>query len=146
MKIKDNYPEAVSLLSQIDVQEGNSDVAARRLEEFLSVYPQYADAGLYFQLGYLKYQSKLYDQAVQALGQAVSLVPNFSNAKYFLGLSLRALGDRQGALQQFKDIASFNPDNQEIKQLIANLQSGQALSEPDTSSATSSSATSTKKK
>ncbi|MFA6476569.1 MAG: hypothetical protein WCV68_04135 [Candidatus Paceibacterota bacterium] len=143
LKIKDNYPQAVSLLSQIDIQEGNPDVAARRLEQFLSVYPQYADAGLYFQLGYLKYKSSLYSQAVQALGRAVSLVPNFANAKYFLGLSLKSLGDRQGALSQFEDIARFNPDNQEIKQLVSSLRSGIPLPTEETASSTT--ATTTKK-
>lgn len=143
LKIKDNYSQAVSLLSQIDVQEGNSDVAARRLEEFLSIYPQYADAGLYFQLGYLKYKSNLYQQAALALGRAISLVPNFANAKYFLGLSLIELGDRAGALQQFEDIARFNPNNQEVKQYVEDLKSGGSLPKNDTSSTTT--ATTTKK-
>lgn len=143
LKVKDNYSQAVSLLSQIDVQEGNSDVAARRLEEFLSVYPQYADASLYFQLGYLKYESKLYQQATLALGRAISLVPNFSNAKYFLGLSLIELGDRAGALQQFEDIARFNPDNQEIKQFVLDLKGGRSLPINNTTSTTT--ATTTKK-
>lgn len=142
LAIKDNYPQAVSLLSQIDVQEGNPDVAARRLEQFLSVYPQYADAELYFQLGYLKYKSSLYSQAVQALGRAVSLVPNFANAKYFLGLSLSSLGDRQGALSQFEDIARFNPDNQEVKQLISGLRGGGDIIPKEAASST---ATTTKK-
>lgn len=137
LEVKSNYPQAVSLLSQIDVQEGNSDVAARRLEEFLSVYPQYADASLYFQLGYLKYKSGLYDQAVLALGRAVSLVPNFANAKYFLGLSLIEVGDDKGALQQFKDIALFNPDNEEIKRFISELSIGGSIIKKEETSATS---------
>ncbi|HRZ30185.1 MAG TPA: tetratricopeptide repeat protein [Candidatus Paceibacterota bacterium] len=137
LAVKSNYPQAVLLLSQIDVQEGNSDVAARRLEEFLSVYPQYADASLYFQLGYLKYKNDLYDQAILALGRAVSLVPNFANAKYFLGLSLREIGDKKGALQQFEDISLFNPDNEEIKQLITDLKEGRAPVEEKEETATS---------
>ena len=136
LKIKDNYTQAVSLLSQIDEQEGNSDIASRRLEEFLSSYPQYADAGLYLQLGYLKYKSGLYSQAITVLNRAVSLVPNFSNAKYFLGLSLSQVGDRAGALQQFQDIARFNPDNQEIKRLISNLMSGQPTDPKATTTST----------
>jgi tetratricopeptide (TPR) repeat protein len=145
LQVKSNYPQAVSLLSQIDVQEGNSDIAARRLEEFLSVYPQYADASLYFQLGYLKYESKLYDQAILALGRAVSLVPNFANAKYFLGLSLSKTGDDKGALQQFEDIALFNPDNEEIKKLIANLKEGQPLVEEKEEATATTTATTTER-
>lgn len=144
LKIKGNYPQAVSLLSQIDAQEGNSDIAARRMEEFLSVYPQYADASLYFQLGYLKYKSGLYQQAAVVLGRAVSLAPNFANAKYFLGLSLSQMGDKEGALRQFQDIASFNPNNQEVKQLIANLQGGRSV--VSTTTATTTATTTIKKK
>lgn len=147
LKIKSNYPQAVSLLSQFDVREGNSDIAARRLEEFLSVYPQYADANLYYQLGTLKYKSGLYQSASLALGRAVSLMPNFANAKYFLGLSLSKMGNKEGALRQFQDVYSFNPDNQEVKQLIAKLQGGLPIEpEAETASTTSKATTTVKKK
>jgi len=133
LTLKNNYPQAVSLLSQIDTQEGNADIAIRRLQQFLATYPQYADAGLYFQLGYLEYKSGNYQAAAAALNQAVGLVPNFANAKYFLGLALRELGDQPGALQQFTDIQGFNQDNQEIRQLIYSLQSESAAKDSATS-------------
>lgn len=122
LAIKADYVPAVSLLSQIDAQEGNLDVATRRLEEFLIAYPQYNnDAGLYFQLGFLHYQRENYQEAVRALKKATAIIPNFSNAKYFLGLSYRHLGDRSQALEQFQDVARLNPDNQEVKQFIQEL-------------------------
>lgn len=142
LKVKGNYSQAISLLSQIDVQEGNTDIAVRRLEQFVGAYPDYADAGLYFQLGYLKYQANNYDEAVASLSRAVSLVPNFSNAKYFLAMSFKALGRRTEALQQFKDIAQFNPDNQEVKREIGRLQGVI----PEEEQATTTTATSTNKK
>jgi len=148
LDVKNNYPQAVSLLSQIDIQEGNPDIAARRLEKFLAVYPQFADSGLYFQLGYLKYKSGLYQPAAVALARAVTLTPNFANAKYFLGLSLNQLGDRLGALKQFQEIQKYNPDNQEINRLIGNLQTGQSINSETvaTNTATSTMKTTTKKK
>lgn len=122
LKVKGNYSQAISLLSQIDVEEGNTDIAIRRLEQFIGAYPDYSDAGLYFQLGYLQYQADNYNEAITSLGRAVSLVPNFSNAKYFLAMSLKAVGRRSEALQQFKDVAQFNPENQEVRREIGRLQ------------------------
>lgn len=143
LKMKNNYSQAVSLLSQIDIEEGNTDIATRRLEQFVAAYPQDALAGLYFQLGYLKYQAGLYNQAVSALGRATAQVPNYSNAKYFLGLSLKALGRREEALQQFKDIARSNQGNEEINYLISSLELGEVY-QPEPEATTT--ATTTKKK
>jgi tetratricopeptide (TPR) repeat protein len=122
---KNDYAPAISLLAQLDAEEGNLDVAARRLEEFLTTYPQYNDASLYFQLGFLKYQRENYKDASLALERAVAIVPNFSNAKYFLGLSYDHLGKKAEALKQFQDIAKLNPNNKEVRQIVNNLMSGQ---------------------
>ena len=121
LAVKNDYAPAVSLLSQLDAQEGNLDVAARRLEEFLGTYPQYSDASLYFQLGYLWYQRENYQGAIAALERAVAITPNFSNAKYFLGLSYDRMGNRTQALKQFQEIAKLNPNNKEVEQIINNL-------------------------
>ncbi len=126
LAVKNDYVPAISLLSQLDAQEGNLDVATRRLEEFLAVYPQYNDAGLYFQLGFFKYQSENYQDAISALTKAVTITPNFANAKYFLGLSYDRIGDKVQALKQFQEIAKFNPGNKEITQIVNNLLAGQA--------------------
>lgn len=119
LAIKGDYVPAISLLSQIDAEEGNLDVATRRLEEFLAAYPQVNDAGLYFQLGWLKYRRANYQGAISALTKAVMIVPNFSNAKYFLGLSYDQVGDRSEAIKQFQDIAKLNPGNKEVEQILA---------------------------
>ncbi len=130
LMVKNDYASAISLLSQLDVQEGNLDVAARRLEEFLANYPQTRDANPYFQLGFLKYQRENYLGAVPALERAVAIVPNFSNARYFLGLSYDRLGRKAEALKQFQEIAKSNPDNKEVEKIIGNLLAGRpALSE-----------------
>ena len=121
LAVKSDYAPAASLLAQLDVQEGNVDVAARHLEEFLTAYPQYNDSSLYFQLGFLRYQRANYQGAVDALLRAVAIVPNFSNAKYFLGLSYDRLGNKAEALKQFQEILKLNPGNKDILQLINNL-------------------------
>ena len=89
----------------------------------MGAYPQ-NDASLYFQLGYLKYQRNNYSSAIQALERAVSLVPNFSNARYFLGLSYEKIGNKTEALKQFQEIAKLNPGNKEVESVINNLLMG----------------------
>src|SRR5690606_42073919 len=60
------------------------------------------DPGLFFQLGLLKYNSDDFLGAARAFGQAVTLVPEYANAKYFLGLSLARLGETDLAIAQFR--------------------------------------------
>jgi len=80
---------------------------------------------LYFQLGFMRFQDQNYRQAATAFERVLTLSPNGlnANASYFLGLSYDALGRSAEALSQFKTIEQYNPDNQEIKRIIRNIQS-----------------------
>ena len=82
------------------------------------------NAGLYFQLGILYFNLPDYTKASQALAQAVQIIPDYANARYFLGLSLARTGDKAGATAQFEAIQKTNPDNAEIKSVLANLKAG----------------------
>lgn len=121
---KSNYAAAIFLLSQIEADAGNLDAAIKNVDQASQLAPQ--DIGVYFQLGFLKYLKKDYTGAVQALGTAVQINSNYSNAKYFLGLSLDRLGKTAEAIAQFQDIAKANPDNAEVKNIIENLKAGRS--------------------
>ena len=59
--------------------------------------------------------------------RTIQLSPNYSNARYFLGL----IYDRESevkakALEQFLIIAALNPDNDEVKKIITNLRAGRS--------------------
>jgi hypothetical protein len=43
---------------------------------------------------------------------------------YFLGLTYDKLGDKQKALDEFKKISNLNPDNQDVKKIVSNLEAG----------------------
>ena len=43
---------------------------------------------------------------------------------YFLGLTYDKQGDKQKALEQFQKISDLNPDNADVKKIVANLQAG----------------------
>jgi tetratricopeptide (TPR) repeat protein len=124
---KSNYTAAIFLLSQIEAEQGNIPEAINKAEQARILAPQ--DLGVLFQLGFLKYMSKDYTGAVDALGAAVSIRSNYSNAKYFLGLSLSKLGKTADAIQQFKDIKLLNPDNKEIEAILSNLEAGRGALE-----------------
>lgn len=119
---KPDYPEAILFYSQIEASRGNIRNAALIAERALVFAPN--DLGVLFQAGYLKYQDKAYEEARIILERARALAPNYSNAKYFLGLTYDELGERDEAIQEFIQIGELNPDNEEVKQILANLRAG----------------------
>ncbi len=119
---KNNYTEAIFLLSQIQVAEGNIKDAINSVEAASYLAPN--DSGVFFQLGLLRYSNKDYQGAVSALQQAIALNPAYANAKYFLGLSLERLGRIADAIAQFNELKTTNPDNKEIDLILKNLKAG----------------------
>lgn len=64
------------------------------------------------------------DKARAVLDAGLKLNPNYANARYFYALIQDYDGLKQEALQNFLILASTNPDNQLIAQIIQNLQNG----------------------
>jgi hypothetical protein len=58
------------------------------------------DAEAYFQIGYCNAQIGVYQDAVKAYQQAISLKPDFVMAHLLLGLTYLQLGDREAALKE----------------------------------------------
>ncbi|MBU6414985.1 tetratricopeptide repeat protein, partial [Patescibacteria group bacterium] len=110
------------LLAQTYTRKNNLDLAIRKTEDTKALSP--FDVGVAFQLGFLYYQAGTFDKAQAEFERAVSLNANYSNARYFLGLIYDRQGNKASALDQFQKIAALNPDNQEVKKIIQNLQSG----------------------
>ena len=81
-------------------------------------------APIWFQLGLLLYAGGDTTNAIPALEQAVILVPDYANAKYFLGLAYAAVNRIPDAIRQFEDIQRTNPDNAEIQIILGNLRLG----------------------
>lgn len=137
LTLKSNFTAALYLLSQIEASEGNLAGAISKAEQAYLFAPD--DLGVLFQLGFLKFTNKDYDGAIVALERAESLNPQYSNAKYFLGLSYAKTGQNSQAIKQFRDISALNPDNEEIKKIINNLLQGKdpfAVAETTKSSTT----------
>ncbi|MFZ3020282.1 MAG: tetratricopeptide repeat protein [Minisyncoccia bacterium] len=122
VKLKNDYADAHFFLSQIAVQQGNVQRAIEKTQTTILLSPQ--NAGLYFQLGVLYFNVPDYSRAALALAQAVQILPEYANARYFLGLSLARTGDKAGATAQFEALQKTNPDNTEIVKVLANLKAG----------------------
>lgn len=128
LKLKSNYTSALFLLANLAAQEGDLDNAIRQTEMARLTAPN--DVGVLFQLGLLYYQKKDYKNAQLTLERAVGVNSNYSNARYFLGLSYDKLGKKQEAIAQFEVIQTLNPDNKEVSAILSNLKAGRgALSE-----------------
>jgi cytochrome c-type biogenesis protein CcmH/NrfG len=122
IQLKNNYTDAVYLLSQIEIAAGNIKGAIQSVEAAAFLTPN--DPTVFFQLGFLRYSDKNYKDAVPALERAVQLSDSYSNARYFLGLSYDKVGKRTDAIAQFTKVAEFNPDNAEVASIIKNLKAG----------------------
>lgn len=119
---KNNYTDAIFLLSQIQIEEGKIDEAIQAVDAATIIDPSNPVA--FFQLGLLRYSKKDFTNAAAALEKAVALSADYSNARYFLGLSYAELGHPDDAIKQFERIENLNPDNQEVKSILENLRAG----------------------
>lgn len=122
LTLKPNYTEAALLVVQVEVARNNIDGAISAAEVAAVTAPQ--NAGVWFEVGLLKYTKGDNEGARGALEQALTLVPDYANAKYFLGLTYYRLKNTTGAIALFENLAASNPDNAEVKLILDNLKAG----------------------
>lgn len=134
LQVKQNYLDAVFLLSQIEAAKGNLNDAIVAAQFATELNPN--NALLLFQLGLLKYNKGDYAGAAVTLDKAASLQHNYANAQYFLGLSYARIGKTQDAIVQFEKLAASNTDNKEVALILSTLKEGKSLFAPQTPAAT----------
>ncbi len=122
LELKNNYSEAIFFLSQIEIADGNLETALSSVESAAVLEPN--NPLIFFQLGLLRYQGKSWQNAIEAFERAVGLNNLYANARYFLGLSYAEVGQRDKAIEQFTFVEQYNPDNSEVKSILANLRAG----------------------
>ncbi len=126
IQLKSNYTDAVFLLAQIEIAEGNIKNAIKLIEAGSTLTSD--NPVVFFQLGVLKYSDKEkdYKGAAEAFEKAIVLDPSYSNARYFLGLSYYNLERTSDAIKQFELVQSLNPENKEVEFILKNLRGGKA--------------------
>lgn len=122
--IKNDYTDAIFLLSQIEINEGKVSQAIVSIEAATFLTPR--DPLAFFQLGILKYSAQDYEGAIVALERAVLLNNQYANARYFLGLSYYQLNRIEDAINQFSIVRDLNSSNVEAIIIIENLKAGRA--------------------
>lgn len=119
---KPDFAQAHFLLAQTAARQGKIREAIRAVEQARQAAP--LDIGIAFQLGLLYYQTNDLANAQGEFLRAVSISENYSNARYFLGLIYDRRGEKEKAIREFERIQIFNPDNGEVKTILANLRVG----------------------
>jgi tetratricopeptide (TPR) repeat protein len=119
--LKRNYSEALFLLSQLDIKEGNIEGAIATTKQMTTLEPQ--NPTRYYQLGVLLAANKDLAGAVVAYETALTIDKNFANARYMMALTLLDLSRTQDALNQLKIVRETNQDNEQLKNLITQVES-----------------------
>ena len=122
LSLKSDYAPARFQIALIYIGENKIGEAIAEMENAKRQSP--FDVGVAFQLGILYYNDKQFDKAKTEFERAVSLDENYSNARYFLGLVYDREGKKKEAISQFEKIEALNPDNEEVKKILANLREG----------------------
>jgi tetratricopeptide (TPR) repeat protein len=126
IELKGDFAPAHFQLAVVAQMRGDVSGTIAKLQETKRYVTTMQDLiGLSFQLGVLYYQQEDYEQAKRELEFAVSQNQNYSNAHYFLGLIYDKEGRKEDAIRQFELIEALNPDNQEVKKILANLRGNQ---------------------
>lgn len=120
--LKSDYAPAHFQIAMIYIRQGKTKEAIEKLEATKLVTP--FDIGLAFQLGLLYYNDNQLNKALTEFERAVSIDENYSNARYFLGLIYDRQENKDKAIEQFGRIEELNPDNLEVKMILANLREG----------------------
>lgn len=109
ISLKNDYTQAIFLLSQLEVQAGHAKDALAAAEAAVYFAPN--DQTVLFQVGILRFANGDTPGAVSALAHAVSVNPQYANARYFLAAAYAKSGDNVNALLQLKAIAALSNEN-----------------------------------
>ncbi len=136
MEIARTYITEVDFLRGQEDQEEQEQIADylnKAIEAYnkaIELKPNYSLA--HFEIALVYDRQGKTAQAIAEFARAVALDSNFSNARYFLGLLYDGEGNKTAAIEQFEKIAELNPDNELVKQILANLKAGKpALEFPE---------------
>lgn len=122
LQLKPDYTDAILFVVQLNVASNDLNSAIKNTQIAVQTAP--GVASIWFELGLLYYAGGDSKDAIPPLEQAVTLVPDYANAKYFLGLAYYANGRQNDALRLFQELSQSNPDSQEVRTIVANLQAG----------------------
>lgn len=129
LDLKPDFSQALFLLAQLDINEGNVEGAIESTRSIIKL--EQKNQTRYLQLGMLLSADKRYEEAKEAFLTAIEIDPNYANARYLLALVFVELGEYQSALDQLYLVEETNSDNENLKVLISQIESGEILINPE---------------
>ena len=120
LKKKQNFADALFLMSQLEASEQKIDEALNYAIEAVKAAPN--DPTVYVQAGLLFYGKRDYQNAVVALQRALQLDQNNQNTAYFLALSLRDGGRPDLAKLIGSELLNRNPGNVDLEAFLKSLE------------------------
>lgn len=124
IELKNDYLAAYYNLALIEWESGNTDQSIIIMENLQKQAPN--DIGVKFYLALMYDQSKQADKAIDLLKQAVELAPNFTDGYWALARIYYAQGQVSTARQTLEKILEYDPQNQNVQQVLDNLSQIQA--------------------
>ncbi len=118
-----NYGQALYNLAAVYDRKGELGSAIEQFEKIEANAPR--DPSVLFQIGLLYYRNNQKDDALRSWERAVLAFPKYSNAHWYLSLIYEERGNIDGAIKELKIIQELNPDNQLVKDRLAQLEAGQ---------------------
>lgn len=122
--LKQDFAAAQYLLSQVEASDNKLDEAVQAAAAAAQLVPE--DPLGWFNLGYILYAHKSYNDAAAALQEALRLSPDYSNALFYFGLSLNEIDMKDDAARVFDRLAELNPEETWLTQVAANIRAGKA--------------------
>ncbi|MDP2630780.1 MAG: tetratricopeptide repeat protein [Candidatus Uhrbacteria bacterium] len=129
LTLKDDYAEALYTMALARAQQKNTTDAISYLDKaMIANVDQFnfgnADAGLFLSMGssYAGLGEK--EKGEIAYKNALSVSPDFADAKWLLALLYAEQGRKQEAISLLNDLAKKNPNNEMIAKKITELQAG----------------------
>lgn len=117
-----NYGQALFNLAAVYDRQGQLPQAIKQFERLAATNP--SDPSVLLQLGLLYYRNGQRDLARGAWERAVTIFPDYSNARWYLSLVYEEQNELQKALDQVKAVEKLNPDSQLVKDRLAKLEEG----------------------
>lgn len=126
LSLKANYTDALFLISQVDIADGDIKKAIATTQALIALEAN--NPGRYYQLGVLFAADKNREASIAAYSRAIELNPNYANARYLRALQYLEAGNTTLAVSELRLVEELNPDNAAIKEVIAKIQAGDIAS------------------
>ena len=126
IELKGDYAVAHYYLALTLQDQGRLEEAFDKLVSVRQFNP--LDVGVAFQLGQLAMRMERNDVAKAQFENAISLAPNYSNARWFLATVYEIEGDIDAAIEQIQFIKDINPENSLVTARLNRLLDGKVAS------------------